>query len=1197
MDSEQPTGADDDSEYSAPGESLAEALPQGFAGRSAGPGLLSNGDDDGLVHIADFVSIGLNTELVTQGDVLAQLYSDVPDLLRNPIVGQESVSVRLEYTGPRGTCVYGATHHTGPQGIVLRWGNLGDQRVPAAEIYSPQSGGPIVTDSRAGLMGWWKNSKIPGANLSENVYTATFHPPTDVSIPAMRVELDLWEYPVNQHGQCTSRMLATAVEHVTVDAELEADFVATVSTADPLEFGFESRASDPQQATADLSHAWDFGDGETSTAISPTHRFEAPGVYPVTLEVTNDRGQTDSLTRSVTVGAGLIVNSAGDAPAEDPAAGCDTGDTVGPDDEPECTLRAAIEAANAAGGGEITFNIAGAPVIAAGSALPKVTAPVTIDGTTQDGGWVEVAGNSTYGIVLAGPASTLSGLSVHGFEQAIRVESGEGHEITGVRVGLDRTGAATSDTVFGVAVTGGTATISDSESGAETGVAARAPVTVTDNRLGVDASGAPVPGAKVGVWIESAGGAVIDNTIYGGTIGVLLLGANAVEAQVTGNRIGTDGAAAFAGSGIGVSVQGAPGATITGNTIESASFAGVLVSGSDQTTEENDGVLVNSPLDDPTEASVTGGSATVRGNTIGSGDDDSGLAGVWAWAGAESITVEGNTVRAANDAGVILDGGNGHRVADNTLGSQSAPLDGSGIEADEVGEVVVEANSIYAHDAGVRAAGVAPSVTGNTVTGVGADAIGISITAERDGVAVDDNTVRQAASSGILVDGPRIEVRNNTIVQSGIGITTSGEGIVLRENLIGVEPANGALLGNTGHGVQVYSGSIDASRNVIAGSGGNGVDVAPGAMAKLTANRIWESTGKAIANPDGPETPGIAAAIIADTDGSPLTTILIDGLAEGETGTIEVFANDTAAGGQAQHVLDATRSIGAHETVRIVQLASGRDHFTVTFTDSSGNTSELSEVGSRQGFPDSDGDGAVDPIDGILGLEQDPTVAILATRNEQLLLARVTPYDLEEDFGGGRFEDLRVVDDPTPGAHPEGWSLPYGALAFRISDLPYGGARTSVMFASFYGDDPLLGNAYWKYGPQATGGASGWYEFTWDETTQTGGTVSVADLGPLGFRTAHVLTFEDGARGDSDGGMNRSITDPGGPVIYTAGNGHSGNTGDAGPAQAAPSSLTTTGSDSETMQLMLGIAFLLAAIGASLLLLGGGRHSLSRSGR
>lgn len=1003
--------------------------------------------------------------------------------------------------------------------------------------------------------------------------------------------------PVEQISGTTSRtVIAAGAPPNPNDGAPRAGFTWKILDAGERKVQFTNTSVDDADGT-DLEFEWDFGGDDYSLDRDPVFKFADEGPHEVTLFVTDSDGNEDDITQTIRFDQGLVVNSTGDGSAEDPAEGCDTGDTVGEDDAPECTLRAAIEAANAVGGGEITFNIPGTPVIVPGSALPKVTVPVTIDGTTQDGGWVEVAGSSGFGVVLAGPASTLRGLAVHGFEQAIRVESGEGHQIIGVRVGLDRAGVPTSDTVFGVGVTGGAATISDSESGAETGVAARAPVTVTGNRLGVGASGAPVPGAKVGVWIESAGGEVADNTIYGEIEAVLLLGEDAVDAQVTGNRIGTDGTTAFVGSGIGVSVQGAPGATITGNTIESASFAGVLVSGSNQTTEEDDKLLVNSPLDDPAEAPVTGGGATVRGNTIGSGDDNSGLAGVWAWAGAESITVENNTVRAANNAGVILDGGSGHRVADNTLGSQSAPLEGSGIEADEVGEVMVEANSIYAHDAGVRAAGVAPRVTGNTVTGVGTDAIGISVTAEQDGVVLDGNTVRKAASSGILVDGPRVEVRNNTIVQSGIGITTSGEGIVLRENLIGIETANGALLGNTGHGVQVYSGSIDASRNVIAGSGGNGVDVAPGATAKLTGNRIWASAGQAIANPDGPETPGIAAAIIADTDGSPLTTILIDGLTEGETGTIEVFANDTAAGGQAQHVLGATRSIGAHETVRIVQLASSRDHFTVTFTDSSGNTSELSEVASRQAFPDSDGDGAVDPIDGILGLEQDPTVAILATRNEQLLLARVTPYDLETDFGGGRFENLRVVDDPTPGAHPEGWSLPYGALAFRISDLPYGGARTSVMFASFYGDDPLLGNAYWKYGPQTTGGSPSWYEFTWDDEAQTGGAIRVADLGSLGFRPAHVLILEDGARGDSDGGMNRSITDPGGPVIYTAGNGHSGNTGDAGPAQASPSSLTTTGSDSETMQLMLGIALLLAAIGASLLLLGGGRHSLSRSGR
>lgn len=47
--------------------------------------------------------------------------------------------------------------------------------------------------------------------------------------------------------------------------------------------------------------SWDFGDGSTSAASQPLHRFEAAGSYTVTLTVTNHSG-TDTVSHTVTVG-------------------------------------------------------------------------------------------------------------------------------------------------------------------------------------------------------------------------------------------------------------------------------------------------------------------------------------------------------------------------------------------------------------------------------------------------------------------------------------------------------------------------------------------------------------------------------------------------------------------------------------------------------------------------------------------------------------------------------------------------------------------------------------------------------------------------------------------------------------------------------------------------------------------------------
>lgn len=49
------------------------------------------------------------------------------------------------------------------------------------------------------------------------------------------------------------------------------------------------------------TYAWNFGDGATATGLTPTHDYDAPGTYTVTLRVTNPQGQTAATSRTVTV--------------------------------------------------------------------------------------------------------------------------------------------------------------------------------------------------------------------------------------------------------------------------------------------------------------------------------------------------------------------------------------------------------------------------------------------------------------------------------------------------------------------------------------------------------------------------------------------------------------------------------------------------------------------------------------------------------------------------------------------------------------------------------------------------------------------------------------------------------------------------------------------------------------------------------
>lgn len=230
------------------------------------------------------------------------------------------------------------------------------------------------------------------------------------------------------------------------------------------------------------------------------------------------------------------------------------------------SLRQAILDSNAAPGpNTIAFAIApgGVQTILPTTALPAITQPVAIDGTTQPGyagtprvvlsGALAVAWAD--GLTVEAGHSTLRGLVVNGFGGRGVVLRGDANQVLGCYLGTDASGTVAVANGYGVDVTGAGNTVGGSDPGAGNliagnrydGVYLEAGARynlVRGNRIGTDASGTAPLGNEYGVLVSGDHNAVggtargAGNLISGNLLdGVALFGRRNV---VRGNFIGTD---------------------------------------------------------------------------------------------------------------------------------------------------------------------------------------------------------------------------------------------------------------------------------------------------------------------------------------------------------------------------------------------------------------------------------------------------------------------------------------------------------------------------------------------------------------------------------------------------------------------------------------------------------------------------------
>ncbi|MBN1536676.1 MAG: right-handed parallel beta-helix repeat-containing protein [Anaerolineales bacterium] len=467
----------------------------------------------------------------------------------------------------------------------------------------------------------------------------------------------------------------------------------------------------------------------------------------------------------------LTVNLATDVGDVSPGDGnCDSdGGTSGN----QCTLRAAIEEANALTGKDtIRFSIgqpSGVPrTIYIQSELPAIAGDVEIDGDNLTGGGAvtlngDSAGTGAEGLIFQGGDSWMYDLIVKNFD-------GAGVLITGTA-----SITMTANTVFGAGESGieihsshnniGTTSVADRNyiySNTHYGILARGDTSkiqaifIHNNYIGLDRNGnANVPNDNGGIFFDNVKESVVGgNTSAGNVIAGNDLSATGIEFfecernYITGNLIGTD------------------------------------ASGS-QDSGFNDGILLSA-----SDQIIVGGYGADYRNLI-SGNDDYGIRieigsgstipdGNYIWGNYIGTNISG-TAAIPNGSGIYITDGNGTHIGDSTAGAGNI-IAGNLNYGIRLASANTTQTSILGNSIGVDANGdpLYGYYHGIFVYQAGETVIGGLNTGEANIIANHGNYVIKQA--GVCIDGSTgIEVRGNSIYNNGPVTSTVGLGIDLAE--------------------------------------------------------------------------------------------------------------------------------------------------------------------------------------------------------------------------------------------------------------------------------------------------------------------------------------------------------------------------------------------------------------------------------
>jgi hypothetical protein len=473
----------------------------------------------------------------------------------------------------------------------------------------------------------------------------------------------------------------------------------------------------------------------------------------------------------------------------------DTGDSG------DHTLRQAILDANANPGADsIVFEIGnGTQTIQPLTALPSITDPVSIDGTTQPGynGTPLIVLNGAVaslpadafpdGLTFDTTASLIKGLVINGFKGNGIVIGGfgssgaSGNHVEGNYIGVDVTGSMAVPNANGIRISDG----------------------ATLNVIG---------------GVGAAGNVISGNTSFGIALG----NDGTVHNRIIGNSLGTsadktDGV----GNGYGIGVFA--GASLNefgglnageGNLISGNVNNGILIQ--DAGTSQNK-VLGNRIGTNSSGTAALGAFTTSAGISIGLGAHDN--------------TIGGNTPAARNQIAGVR--GAGIAIADATSTNNLIQGNYIGVSADGASAIANVGDGIFINNAPMNVIGGNSPEFGNVISGsarngitlVGQTAILNVIRSNRIGTDATGSIAIPNGSDGIRIDGAGQNRIGSTAAAGNLISGNGGNGITLSNvhadsntvigNLIGVAADGTTALGNVADGISIEGG---ATNNQIGGN-------------------------------------------------------------------------------------------------------------------------------------------------------------------------------------------------------------------------------------------------------------------------------------------------------------------------------------------------------------------------------------------